>query len=214
MYCGQCGAKNDDAAAYCGNCGARLSPVRPAAQTVRPRKRRSKAPVLAVAAVVVVLAVALVVWNPFGGRSPEKVVGQFVDSILDGDLDGVIDVLPDGMMEKSMEYDGMSKSQMDSFLEEVEDELQSMVEQMDDYYGDWDYQYEIMSMEEIHGSELTNIQNRYEELGYDVSAAKVVDVGMTLLVDGEEEAYETTRIYLIEIGRSWYFETIYSDSVF
>lgn len=213
MYCGQCGAKNDDAAAYCGNCGARLTPAQPN-PVARPKPRRSKAPVLAVAAVVVVLAIVLVVWNPFGGRSPEKVVGQFVDSVLDGDLDGVLDVLPDGMVKKAMGYEGISDSQMESLLEEGEDKLQSMLEQIDDYYGNWDYEYEILSMEDLHGSELTNIQNRYEELGYDVSAAKVVDVGMTLLVDGEEEAYETTRIYLIEIGRSWYFETIYSDSVF
>lgn len=213
MYCGQCGAKNDDAAAYCGNCGARLTPAQPN-PVVRPKPRRSKAPVLAVAAVVVVLAIVLLVWKPFGGRSPEKVVGQFVDSVLDGDLDGVLDVLPDGMVKKAMGYEGISDSQMESLLEEGEDKLQSMLEQIDDYYGNWDYEYEILSMEDLHGSELTNIQNRYEELGYDVSAAKVVDVGMTLLVDGEEEAYETTRIYLIEIGRSWYFETIYSDSVF
>lgn len=213
MYCGQCGAKNDDAAAYCGNCGARLTPAQPN-PVVRPKPRRSKAPVLAVAAVVVVLAIVLLVWKPFGGRSPEKVVGQFVDSVLDGDLDGVLDVLPDGMVKKAMGYEGISDSQMESLLEEGEDKLQSMLEQIDDYYGNWDYEYEILSMEDLHGSELTNIQNRYEELGYDVSAAKVVDVGMTLLVDGEEEAYETTRIYLIEIGRSWYFETIYSYSVF
>lgn len=213
MYCGQCGAKNDDAAAYCGNCGARLTPAQPN-PVVRPKPRRSKAPVLAAVAVVVVIAIVLVVWNPFGGRSPEKVVGQFVDSVLDGDLDGVLDVLPDGMVKKAMGYEGISDSQMESLLEEGEDKLQSMLEQIDDYYGNWDYEYEILSMEDLHGSELTNIQNRYEELGYDVSAAKVVDVGMTLLVDGEEEAYETTRIYLIEIGRSWYFETIYSDSVF
>lgn len=212
MYCGQCGAKNDDAAAYCGNCGARLTPAQPN-PVVRPKPRRSKAPVLAAVAVVVI-AIVLVVWNPFGGRSPEKVVGQFVDSVLDGDLDGVLDVLPDGMVKKAMGYEGISDSQMESLLEEGEDKLQSMLEQIDDYYGNWDYEYEILSMEDLHGSELTNIQNRYEELGYDVSAAKVVDVGMTLLVDGEEEAYETTRIYLIEIGRSWYFETIYSDSVF
>lgn len=212
MYCGQCGAKNDDAAAYCGNCGARLTPAQPN-PVARPKPRRSKAPVLA-AVVVVVIAIVLVVWNPFGGRSPEKVVGQFVDSVLDGDLDGVLDVLPDGMVKKAMGYEGISDSQMESLLEEGEDKLQSMLEQIDDYYGNWDYEYEILSMEDLHGSELTNIQNRYEELGYDVSAAKVVDVGMTLLVDGEEEAYETTRIYLIEIGRSWYFETIYSDSVF
>lgn len=213
MYCGQCGAKNDDAAAYCGNCGARLTPAQPN-PVARPKPRRSKAPVLAAVAVVVVIAIVLVVWNPFGGRSPEKVVGQFVDSVLDGDLDGVLDVLPDGMVKKAMGYEGISDSQMESLLEEGEDKLQSMLEQIDDYYGNWDYEYEILSMEDLHGSELTNIQNRYEELGYDVSAAKVVDVGMTLLVDGEEEAYETTRIYLIEIGRSWYFETIYSDSVF
>ena len=212
MYCGQCGAKNDDAAAYCGNCGARLTPAQPN-PVARPKPRRSKAPVLA-AVVVVVIAIVLVVWNPFGGRSPEKVVGQFVDSVLDGDLDGVLDVLPDGMVKKAMGYEGISDSQMESLLEEGEDKLQSMLEQIDYYYGNWDYEYEILSMEDLHGSELTNIQNRYEELGYDVSAAKVVDVGMTLLVDGEEEAYETTRIYLIEIGRSWYFETIYSDSVF
>lgn len=213
MYCGQCGAKNDDAAVYCGNCGARLTPAQPN-PVARPKPRRSKAPVLAAVAVVVVIAIVLVVWNPFGGRSPEKVVGQFVDSVLDGDLDGVLDVLPDGMVKKAMGYEGISDSQMESLLEEGEDKLQSMLEQIDDYYGNWDYEYEILSMEDLHGSELTNIQNRYEELGYDVSAAKVVDVGMTLLVDGEEEAYETTRIYLIEIGRSWYFETIYSDSVF
>lgn len=213
MYCGQCGAKNDDAAAYCGNCGARLTPAQPN-PVVRPKPRRSKAPVLAVAAVVVVLAIVLLVWKPFGGRSPEKVIDQLITSVLDGNMDGMLDVLPDGMLEKSMEYDGMSKSQMDSFLEEVEDELQSMLEQIDDYYGDWDYEYEILSMEDLRGSELRNIQDQYEELDYDVTAAKVAEVGMTLLVDGDEESYETTRFYLIEIGRSWYFETIYSDSVF
>ena len=213
MYCGQCGAKNDDAAAYCGNCGARLTPAQPN-PVVRPKPRRSKAPVLAVAAVVVVLAIVLLVWKPFGGRSPEKVIDQLITSVLDGNMDGMLDVLPDGMLEKSMEYDGMSKSQMDSFLEEVEDELQSMLEQIDDYYGDWDYEYEILSMEDLRGSELRNIQDQYEELDYDVTAAKVAEVGMTLLVDGDEESYETTRFYLVEIEGSWYFEIMCSDSIF
>ena len=213
MYCGQCGAKNEDTAAYCGTCGARLTPVQPN-PAEQPAKKRSKAPVLAVAAVVVVLAIVLLVWKPFGGRSPEKVIDQLITSVLDGNMDGMLDVLPDGMLEKSMEYDGMSKSQMDSFLEEVEDELQSMLEQIDDYYGDWDYEYEILSMEDLRGSELRNIQDQYEELDYDVTAAKVAEVGMTLLVDGDEESYETTRFYLVEIEGSWYFEIMCSDSIF
>lgn len=213
MYCGQCGAKNDDAAAYCGNCGARLTPAQPN-PVVRPKPRRSKAPVLAAVAVVVVIAIVLVVWNPFGGRSPEKVIDQLITSVLDGNMDGMLDVLPDGMLGKAMDAGDISKSEMDYYLEEGEEELQLMLEQIDDYYGDWDYEYEILSMEDLRGSELRNIQDQYEELDYDVTAAKVAEVGMTLLVDGDEESYETTRFYLIEIGRSWYFETIYSDSVF
>lgn len=212
MYCGQCGAKNDDAVAYCGNCGARLTPAQPN-PVVRPKPRRSKAPVLAVAAVVV-LAIVLLVWKPFGGRSPEKVIDQLITSVLDGNMDGMLDVLPDGMLGKAMDAGDISKSEMDYYLEEGEEELQLMLEQIDDYYGDWDYEYEILSMEDLRGSELRNIQDQYEELDYDVTAAKVAEVGMTLLVDGDEESYETTRFYLIEIGRSWYFETIYSDSVF
>lgn len=116
MFCRNCGRENADGAAFCINCGAKLvaepyaqpqqtfnpyvAPPNPAAKPVK----KKNAPVLALGALSIVLAIALALslTGVFGGAagafgvastsfaSPEDAINYFVDRFKAGDFSGAL----------------------------------------------------------------------------------------------------------------------------
>ena len=224
MFCGKCGTQNPDTAAFCKNCGTRLNgQQKPAAQrpsktmvTTQPRfqsqrtapknkriqdKQVGMIAVAAFAAVVLLLAIAL-----FGGRSYKSTVKQFFNATFEADAKTLMKLIPDDVMDYALEESGYDKDELNEMIEDIEDDLQDEISSIKRYLGDdWDVSYKILSTEDIKGSSLKQIKKTYADIGVKVSAAKDVEVEMTIKA-GETEMGNTITISLIKVGRSWYVD--------
>ena len=68
---------------------------------------------------------------------------------------------------------------------------------------DWEFNYEIGDAEDIKGAELQEIKDDCSDSGVKVSAAKSVDLKLTVTTEDGPES-ETVSIPLIKVGRKWY----------
>lgn len=224
MFCGKCGTQNPDTATFCKSCGTRLNgqtkpavktatktPVRaqPQQQHKRPepkykRRQDKKVGMIAVAAVVViVLILALVL---FGGRSYKSTVKQFFNATFDVDGKAIVNLIPDDLISYALEESGYDEDELDEMIEDIEDEFQDQLSSINRYFGeDWDVSYEILSAESIKGDDLKDLKKDYEKLGVKISAAKDVELELTITA-GETETSNSTTISLIKVGRSWYMD--------
>lgn len=224
MFCGKCGTQNPDTAAFCKSCGTRLnSQVKPAAKTVtkttvrtqmqpqakRPapkhkRRQDKKVGVIAAAAIVAfVLILAIVL---FGGRSYKTAVKQFFNATFDVDGKAIVNLIPDDLIDYVLDESGYDEDELDEMIEDIEDEFQDQIDSLKRYLGDdWDVSYKIVSAENIKGEDLNDIKEDYKDIGVKVSAAKDVEMELTVKA-GETENSNTITISLIKVGRSWYLD--------
>ena len=232
MFCTKCGAQNASGARFCGKCGTPLGsadngygapqqsapagnaygapyqPAAPAGYTGNPRPARPAAPAgsgkgkliaIAVAALVVVALLGCWIFGVFGGGGYEDVVDDFIESIFDGDAKGVVDCLPDDVMDYVAEEEGMSKR-------ELIEELQYGLDEIFGYMPSGvEITHKILYAEDINGDELRYLKENYEEIGAKVTAAKYVEVEMTVSYMGMSESTEM-ELRVVEIGGSWYID--------
>lgn len=214
MFCGNCGAKNENGAAFCHQCGAALTPAAQSAPGVpagagagtvaaKPGMSNTKKGIIAViaAAVVVVLVFFLI----FGGNSPEDTVNGFFDACFDGDAEALLDLLPPDMIDTVLEdsdygYDG----DRDALIDDLESEV-GLSYLADMLENDVKIDYEILGDSNLPKDEVEDLQDQYEDFNVKVSDAKTVQVSMTIEYDDMSESTEMD-IPLIKVGRSWYLD--------
>ena len=114
---------------------------------------------------------------------------------LDGDIEKVVSVIPEGYME----YYGVDRSTVIDMVEEALDDS-GLYDLLDE---DWEFNYEIGDAEDIKGAELQEIKDDCSDSGVKVSAAKSVDLKLTVTTEDGPES-ETVSIPLIKVGRKWY----------
>ena len=213
MYCGNCGTQNDDRAMFCRNCGAKLEggvggnqnqqwqqnidysyqneiPEQISIQGKKKGKLKILIPAIAVVAVMLILVFSLT-----GRRGYKKTVENYVQGALDGDIEKVVSVIPEGYME----YYGVDRSTVIDTVEEALDDS-GLYDLLDE---DWEFSYEIGDAEDIKGAELQEIKDDCSDSGVKVSAAKSVDLKLTVTTEDGPES-ETVSIPLIKVGRKWY----------
>ena len=77
----------------------------------------------------------------------------------------------------------------------------------------WDYSYTISNETDLNGAELDQIKDSYSAMDVNVSAAKTVDIKVT--VSGDDlETSESMSIPLIKVGKSWYLDAITAGNLF
>ncbi len=211
MFCGKCGAQNLDDATFCKECGAPLngaSTARSDAGTVRSKQASNasnrKIGIAAVAIVAIVLVIILV--SLFGGRSYKSVVNKFVDASLSADGKVMVSLIPDEVIKVGCEEEDMTESEfIEYFTEELEDEL----DDIERYYEDWSYSYEIVEVEDYSSKALKSLHEDYEdEFDVDVKAAKTVTVEVTIKADEDNEFSNSLDVEVIKVGRSWYIDVL------
>lgn len=216
MYCGKCGAKNDDHVAFCSNCGAKLNndsaPPTVTLSTPAQNKQNRKVGIIAVA--VVAVAVVLLGVFFFGGRSYKSTVEKYIDYQFDANAKGIINLMPDKMLDYAMEQDGYAPSDLDDAIDDMKDELQDQLDTLDSYFEDgWDISYKITDTEDVKGDDLEDIKNAYKDADVKVSAAKSVEVELTI-TSGETESSNSMDIDLVKVGRSWYLDVASMGNLF
>ena len=212
MFCGKCGAQNADNAEFCTNCGAKLKKSAPttAATVSVPNQndKNRKVGMIAVAVAVVVIIILGVVL--FGGRSYKATV----DAQFDANAEAIFDLMPEKMMDYALEQDGYDSDDLDDLIDDANETLQDQLDSLDSYLGEgWKISYEILDTEDIKGDDLDDIKDAYEDADVKVSAAKDVEIEITVKAD-ETESSNSLDVSLIKIGRSWYLDVMSMGNLF
>jgi uncharacterized membrane protein YvbJ len=215
MFCGKCGAKNDDSAVFCAECGNRIqaaAPVAPAAPAANPAP--TAAPVatgskpgftlnnrnIGIIAVAAVAVIALLIscFFIFGGRSYKDVVKDYFKATEKADAKLMMELLPDDLIKYVMKEEDMTKKEMT-------EELQDSLDMIHRYYDEVKISYEITDTEDFDKDELKEIKEMYEEIDVKVKDAMIVEVEVTMELDGDERT-TTQELTLIKVGGSWYLD--------
>lgn len=208
MFCGKCGTKNDDDATFCTGCGAKLNGAQVVKNStpvaVNPNDKNRKVGMIAVA-VIAVIVIALII-SLFGGRSYKATVEKFVNAQFDADAEAIFELIPEKMIAYGLEEEGYDDDELDEFIEEANEELQDQLDYIERYLGkDWTVSYEILTVEDVTGDDLDDLKDDYKDIDIKVSAAKTVEVELTVKA-GETETSNSLDVSLIKVGRSWYLD--------
>lgn len=232
MFCGKCGMKNHDNAMFCSGCGAELNRAQMAGNNSAPMygnnpapmygnnpayaaspdgKNRKKSIILIAAIAVIAIAFVAVV---FGGRSYKKTIDKYVEASYEGDVETILELLPKKVMVYALEDEGYDYDELDEFIEDASEELEYQLDRIKKYLGDnWKVTHKIVDVEDVIGDDLEYLQDDYEELDVKVSAAKNVEVDITIKI-GNEEYTDSMYVSVIKVGRSWYLDIDSMGSLF
>lgn len=224
MFCGNCGTQNPDHAVFCKICGFQLKPQAGAYSATklparnqhrRPgvkQKRRKNSPVklaIIVLLAIVLLGAALLI---FGGRSYKATVKQFFNAQFEVDAKKILKLLPDGVIEYTIREEDFDD--LDEMIDEMNDSIQDQIDYIERYLGsDWSASYQIASVENMPKDELESLKRTYKKLGVKVSAAKTVELELTVKA-GETESSNSMDLSLIKVGNSWYIDIDSMGSLF
>ncbi|MCI7180563.1 MAG: zinc-ribbon domain-containing protein [Lachnospiraceae bacterium] len=208
MFCGKCGVKNADDAIFCTGCGAKLNGGQVSKNStsvmLNSNDKNRKVGMIAVA-VIAVIVIALV-FTLFGGRSYKATVEKFVNAQFDADAEAIFELVPEKMIDYALEEEGYDEDELDEFIEERNEELQDQLDYIERYLGEgWTVSHEILTVEDVTGDDLDDLKDDYEDIDIKVSAAKTVEVELTVK-SGETETSNSLDISLIKVGRSWYLD--------
>lgn len=216
MFCGKCGAENQDNAEFCTNCGAKLNKgVKTNATTVslssqNDKNRKVGIIAVAVAAVVIIILGIFL----FGGRSYKATIQKYVNATFDADAEEMFNLIPEDMIDYMLEEDGYDHSDLNDLIDEINEDLEDQIDSLDSYLGEgWEFDYEILYAGDIKGDDLDDIKDSYEDANVKVSAAKEVEVELTVMAD-ETESSNSLDISLIKVGRSWYLDVMSMGNLF
>lgn len=217
MFCGKCGTKNADNATFCAGGGAKINVNQSAksgtAITVSANNKERKIGIIAVAFIVV--AIAVLVFVVFGGRSYKATIDQFFDATFEADAEIIFEeLIPEAAIDYLLEEEGYDRDDLDEQIDEVNEEFQDQIDTIDDYLGDdWEVSYKILSDENLDGEELEDLKENYEDMDVKVSAAKTVEIEVQLKA-GDTENSNTMDLSVIKVGRSWYLDVATLSSLY
>lgn len=232
MFCTKCGTQNASGSRFCGKCGAPLgsadnvygapqqpvaagngygAPYQPAdagyAGTPRPARpaapdRSGKGKLIAIVAAALVVVTLLGCWifGVFGGGY-EGAVEDFMDALLDMDAEGVVDTVNDKVLRVCLDDEGYTRREL---IREIDDDMEDAKEAIRENSIKLDY--EIVYTEDMRGEDLEYVKEMYyDEYGVKITAAKIVEVEVTMKSMGERDSMEL-RLGVVEIGGSWYVD--------
>ncbi len=177
------------------------------------KKKYRKIGAIAVIAVVVAAA-AVAAFVLLGGRSYEKTIDQYINSIYKADIKAYVDTLPSQVVDIIMEQYNYRSDERDAFLEDGQDILERAVESIDENFGEnWTFFYDILGIYETEWREFEEAKEAYKEIGLNISEGKKVTFKIILSKKGNEHEIERT-MYLIKIGNSWYVHADFSGDNF
>ena len=216
MFCGKCGVKNADDATFCTGCGAKLNEVQASFKTTTivasSNDKNRKVGIIAVAVIAIVVIGIIIAL--FGGRSYKATVEKFVDAQFDADAEAIFELIPKEMIDYIWEEEGYNDDEFDEFIKEGNEALQNQLDYIERYLGeDWDVTYTILNTEDVTGDDLDDLKDDYEDIDIKVSAAKVVEIELTVKA-GETETSNSLDVSVIKVGRSWYLDLESMGSIF
>ena len=213
MFCTHCGKENDNDAVYCIECGHEVNEASSKKINLKipDIKIKNKKAVTAVAAIVLLVLVGNFV---FGGRSYKKTINLFVKYSTPEKLDlmKVYDeLIPSKVVDYAMKESETSRSEFKKEMKKLEEDAERSYKQIAEQYDvkmkDIKISYEIAGAETLKGDDLADIKDLYkDDIGLKVSAAKQIEVEMTVHIDEDTEFTNSLDVDLVKVGRSWYLD--------
>ena len=153
--------------------------------------------VLSMIAMISVFAMVLTFAGCGGGSgSAEDVVETAVNALFDGDASAIMDCIPE------FAFDG---EDMDEAEEELQDMLDEFLEEADE--TDWDYTVEVKQTKDKSKDLIEEIEDDFDLSKKDLESieeAAMVEMTLTIEVDGEEEELPESEVLCVMIDGSWY----------
>ena len=222
MFCGKCGTQNPDTAAFCKVCGNRLNDqtktdtqvthqasvgtqtrTKSFASQNKNRWMMDTNKIIGIVAVALVLVLAV---GLLGGRSYKAPVRQFFNATFDANAQKIWKLIPDDFIDYHLKEEGLTKKDFKEQVAEMQEDLEEEISYLKMYLGDkWKVSYKIAEVESIKGDELKALKQDYKKYGVRISAAKDVELDLTIKA-GELERSTTVTISLIKVGGSWYLD--------
>ena len=143
-----------------------------------------------------------------GGKTakPETIVEKFGDCFIDADVAGIFDLINPDMMEYAMEEEGMSKSDLNEMADELNEQLTTMYEYIEEMTGEkLNMSFEIADQWDLDEDELADIQDEYDAADVKIEEGKVFEVELTMEVAGQAET-QSMELVVVKIGGKWYLE--------
>lgn len=218
MFCGKCGAQNADNAEFCTNCGAKLkksSSEKKVLTVPNQNDKNKKIGIIAVSVIAIIIAIIIAVIGSvlLGGRSYKSTIDKYVDASFDANGEALLDLFPDKMLDRALAENNYDSDDLKGVIEDINEQLQDQMDALDNYLGEgWKISYEITADEDVKGDELDDIKSAYEDVDIKVSAAKNIEVEIS--VKGDETESITLDVSLIKSGRSWYLDIMSMGSLF
>lgn len=204
MFCGKCGAKNDDGAKFCSCCGESIQIGGTKKAASKPNHR-----LIGIIAVVLVAAIVLVSGIGLsGGRSAEETAEQAIAALEALDLTMLYELYPEQIQEWLIEsnVNTSTEEEYKQLLREKNEELQTELS----VYGT-EVAWSGGDLYAISKEAKESVDEWYKNKGISISAAKVLPVKMTINLWGIENSSDY-GVVLIKYKGSWYVDeySIYS----
>lgn len=200
-YCTNCGNELHGEK-FCTKCGTKTGiDVAPEVVTPLPVKKEKKF-IGKLIMVLALLGISITAFMLLTSRSYEALVKDYVKATMNGDAEKIVSLMPDSLVDyiAEKEYEGDKKE----MIFDLEDELDGMVEQLEDYGVDLKtISYEILEVEEMDEDEIDDLCDEYRRAELKIKEGKELKVELKIPMDGQER---TNSIYIdvVKIGRSWY----------
>lgn len=205
MFCGKCGAKNNEGAIFCYKCGKPLNDeqkeVENVAADAKTNNRNRNVGIIVVA--VIVATVLIGIFYLFGGRSYKTTVKKFLEASMNGDVKTILKLIPEDLIEELQEEKGLNKNEL---VSEMQERMQEEMDTLNNNLGDnWKVTYDIQKVKDVSDKDLKEIKKDYKEYDVDVTAAKNIEVKCTVKWKDNKNT-NTANISVIKVGRNWYID--------
>ena len=150
------------------------------------------------------------------GNSYKDVVEKYMDAMADANYAKIMKLAPKKVIENIKEDREMDEDDWEAWLEKNSTAMTDRYATWEEYYGgEVMLSYEITDTWDMDEDALADIQEEYEDK-YDikVKAGKVVEVEVTLNLDGKKEDSAIMEVIVLKVADSWYLELFESDYLF
>ncbi len=207
MYCGKCGAKNEEGVVFCKECGERILGEAPRTAAPPPAREKQghyrKAGILAAAAVIIAAMVAALFL--FGGPKPyEKPLKLFVDGSNSLNASTALQsILPEKALQKMAEEN-------EDFMEAIQEEA---MKGFDGQNVKMSYKLEGASSalaSDVSDSIRSELENEYD---IEITDQKKLEVKLSVKKDGTEASVPAS-IIVYEADGKWYLDPMSLQDAF
>lgn len=220
-FCGHCGSPLQAGCDACVACGR---PVRssqkptPSGKSVKPEKKKSKAPVvilLTFALLLIASAVALILYLVMGGETPETVAEQYINAIMKADATAVVNMLPDSVRQDVLEAADYDEDEQADFCAEKADDMKQTLSDLNMVWGPgWTYEIQDVEAYDWDESGLAALCELYSR-SYDLEVEDAVAVEVDIYFRGQlGNETRTERVCLVQMNDQWYLDYLTDPDLF